>query len=144
MKKVDVNSKRNQLKTETTDIHFPIVGIGASAGGLEALEQFFENLPVESGMAYVIIQHLDPTHVSIMPDLLQRITPMKVLQATDSLLIKPNHVYIIPPNKNMSILNGALHLFKPVETRGLRLPIDYFFRSLANDRNEKSIGVILS
>jgi two-component system CheB/CheR fusion protein len=144
MKKVDVNSKRNQLKTETTDIHFPIVGIGASAGGLEALEQFFENLPVESGMAYVIIQHLDPTHVSIMPDLLQRITPMKVLQATDSLLIKPNHVYIIPPNKNMSILNGTLHLFKPVETRGLRLPIDYFFSSLANDRNEKSIGVILS
>jgi two-component system CheB/CheR fusion protein len=144
MKKVDVNSKRNQLKTETSEVHFPIVGIGASAGGLEALEQFFENLPVESGMAYVIIQHLDPDHASIMPDLLQRITPMKVLQVTDRLLIKPNQVYIIPPNKSMSILNGTLHLFKPIETRGLRLPIDYFFSSLAIDRNEKSIGIILS
>ena len=144
MKKVDVNSKRNQLKTETAEVHFPIVGIGASAGGLEALEQFFENLPVESGMAYVIIQHLDPDHASIMPDLLQRITPMKVLQVTDRLLIKPNQVYIIPPNKSMSILNGTLHLFKPIETRGLRLPIDYFFSSLANDRIEKSIGIILS
>ncbi|MFZ4582354.1 MAG: chemotaxis protein CheB, partial [Paludibacter sp.] len=138
------NSKRSQLKTESTEVHFPIVGIGASAGGLEALEQFFENLPVESGMAFVVIQHLDPDHASIMPDLLQRITPMKVLQVTDSLLIKPNQVYIIPPNKSMSILNGTLHLLKPIETRGLRLPIDYFFSSLAIDRNEKSIGIILS
>jgi two-component system CheB/CheR fusion protein len=123
---------------------FPIVGIGASAGGLEALEQFFSNVPKNSGMAFVVIQHLDPTHVGIMPELLQRITPMKVFQATDSLKTKPNCVYVIPPNKSMSILNGTLHLFEPVESRGLRLPIDIFFRSLADDRQGKSIGIVLS
>ncbi len=125
-------------------VDFPIVGIGASAGGLEALEQFFIHLPKDNGIGFVIIQHLDPTHVGIMPELLQRITPMKVLQATDQLKVKPNCVYVIPPNKSLSLLNGALHLVDPVETRGLRLPIDIFFRSLADDRQENSIGIILS
>ena len=105
---------------------YPIVGIGASAGGLEALEQFFENMPKDNGMAFVVIQHLDPNHVGIMPELLQRITTMKVIQASDRLKVKPNCVYVIPPNKSMSLLQGALHLFDPVETRGLRLPIDIF------------------
>jgi two-component system CheB/CheR fusion protein len=123
---------------------FPIVGIGASAGGLEALEQFFHNMPNNSGMAFVVIQHLDPNHVGIMPELLQRITLMKVAQATDSMKVKPNCVYVIPPNKSLSILNGTLQLFDPIETRGLRLPIDFFFRSLALDQQEKSIGIILS
>jgi len=125
-------------------IQFPIVGIGASAGGLEALEQFFGNMPKDSGMAFVVIQHLDPNHAGIMPELLQRITPMKVFQASDSLKVKPNCVYVIPPNKSLSILNGALNLFDPVESRGLRLPVDIFFRSLAIDMHEKSIGIILS
>ena len=125
-------------------IEFPIVGIGASAGGLEALEQFFQNMPKDNGMAFVVIQHLDPTHIGIMPELLQRTTTMKVFQATDRLKVKPNAVYVIPPNKSMSLLNGALHLFDPVELRGLRLPIDIFFRSLADDRHDKSIGIILS
>jgi two-component system CheB/CheR fusion protein len=138
------DSKRNNQKTEISETHFPIVGIGVSAGGLEALEQFFENMPKENGMAYVVIQHLDPDHESMMPELLQRSTPMKFLQATDRILVKPNQVYVIPPNKSMSILNGTLHLFEPIETRGLRLPIDYFFRSLAIDQKEKSIGIILS
>jgi two-component system CheB/CheR fusion protein len=129
-------------KSETSD--FPIVGIGASAGGLEALEQFFSNMAKDSGMAFVVIQHLDPNHVGIMPELLQRITLMKVIQATDHLRVKPNCVYVIPPNKSLSLLNGDLHLFDPVETRGLRLPVDIFFRSLALDRQEKSIGIILS
>jgi two-component system CheB/CheR fusion protein len=128
----------------SSSLNFPIVGIGASAGGLEALEQFFENMPNDNGMAFVVIQHLDPTHVGIMPELLQRITSMKVYSATDRLMVKTNCVYVIPPNKSMSLLNGALHLFDPVETRGLRLPIDIFFRSLADDRQEKSIGIILS
>ncbi len=123
---------------------FPVVGIGASAGGLEALEQFFGSMPKNSGMAFVVIQHLDPNHIGIMPELLQRITPMKVYQASDNLKVKPNCVYVIPPNKSMSILNDALHLFDPVESRGLRLPIDVFFRSLAADKQEKSIGIILS
>lgn len=85
---------------------FPIVAIGASAGGLEALEQFFENMPNDNGMAFVVIQHLDPTHVGIMPELLQRTTKMKVAQVTDHLKVQPNHVYVIPPNTSMSILKG--------------------------------------
>jgi two-component system CheB/CheR fusion protein len=108
-----------------------VVGIGASAGGLEALELFFSNMPADSGMAFVVIQHLDPNHAGIMPELLQRITRMKVFQASDRLTVMPNCVYVIPPNKSLSILNGALHLFEPVESRGLRLPVDFFFRSLA-------------
>ncbi|MBN1767032.1 MAG: PAS domain-containing protein [Prolixibacteraceae bacterium] len=123
---------------------FPIVGIGASAGGLEALEQFFGNMPTDNGMAFVVIQHLDPTHVGIMPELLQRTTKMKVVQASDRLKVQPNHVYVIPPNKSMSLLKGYLFLFEPVEMRGLRLPIDHFFRSLAEDQQEKSIGIVLS
>ena len=123
---------------------FPIVGIGASAGGLEALEQFFGNMPKNTGLAFVIIQHLDPDHIGIMPELLQRITQMKVVQATDQLNVKSNYVYVIPPNKSMSLLNGALHLFDPVVSRGLRLPIDIFFRSMADDKQDKSIGIILS
>lgn len=125
-------------------IGFPIAGIGASAGGLEALEQFFGNMPVNSGIGFVVIQHLDPNHTGIMPELLQRTTAMKVIQATDSLQVKPDHVYVIPPNKSMSVLNGHLFLFEPIELRGLRLPIDYFFRSLATDQQENSIGIILS
>ena len=126
------------------DTKFPIVGIGASAGGLEALEQFFSNMPKNTGMAFVVIQHLDPNHAGIMPELLQRITPMTVIQATDACKVKPNCVYVIPPNKSLSILKGSLHLFEPIESRGLRLPIDYFFRSLAEDKHSDSIGVVLS
>jgi two-component system, chemotaxis family, CheB/CheR fusion protein len=133
----------NKQKASTFS-KFPIVGIGASAGGLEALEQFFQNMPDNCGIAFVVIQHLDPNRPGIMPELLQRITTMKVIQATDRIKIKQNYVYVIPPNKNMALLNGALHLFDLVESHGLRLPIDYFFRSLANDQQEKSIGIILS
>ena len=142
--------KKDNSVSETSEqqisnaVGFPIAGIGASAGGLEALEQFFGNVPVNSGIAYVVIQHLDPNHVGIMPELLQRTTQMKVLQATDNLQVKPDHVYVIPPNKSMSVLNGHLYLFEPIELRGLRLPIDYFFRSLAADQHENGIGIILS
>lgn len=123
---------------------FPIVGIGASAGGLEALELFLANLPVDSGMAFVIVQHLDPTHKGILVELLQRGTGMQVFQVKDRMRVKANCLYVIPPNKDMSILHGVLHLFDPVARHGLRLPIDYFFRSLAEDRREHGIGVILS
>ena len=136
------NAKKPKSTNGTFD--FPIIGIGASAGGLDALEQFFENMPIDSGMAFVVIQHLDPDHAGIMPELLQRITSMKVFQASDRLAVKPNHVYVIPPNKSMSILSGSLFLFDPIEARGLRLPIDYFFKSLANDQKEKCAGIILS
>jgi two-component system CheB/CheR fusion protein len=123
---------------------FPIVGIGASAGGLEALEQFLRQVPQGSGIAFVIVQHLDPTHKGIMPELLQRVTGMEVFQVSDRMRVKPNCVYVIPPNKDMTILHGVLHLFEPSAPRGLRLPIDFFLRSLAEDRQEHSIGVILS
>ena len=142
LKSAELVKKKAPPKTDIQE--FSIVGIGASAGGLEALEQFFGNMPDNTGMAFVVIQHLDPTHAGIMPELLQRITPMKVLQASDRLKVKPNIVYVIPPNKSLSLLNGALHLFDPVQSRGLRLPVDIFFRSLADDKQERSIGIILS
>lgn len=129
---------------KTENSQFSIVGIGASAGGLEALELFFMNMPKDNGMAFVIIQHLDPNHFSLLPELLQRITPLKVYQVSDNLLVKQNCIYVIPPNKSISLLNGVLHSFDPVESSAQRLPVDAFFRSLANDRSNKSIGVILS
>ena len=122
----------------------PIVGIGASAGGLEALDQFLKHVPKGSGVAFVVIQHLDPTHKGILVELLQRATSMPVAQAKDRIKVEPDSVYVIPPNRDMSILHGVLHLLTPVAPRGLRLPIDFFFRSLADDRQERSIGVILS
>jgi two-component system CheB/CheR fusion protein len=123
---------------------FPIVGIGASAGGLEALEQFFGSVPENSGMAYVVVQHLDPTHKGMLPELLQRVSKMTVFQVKDRMVVRQNCVYVIPPNKTMSILNGILHLHKPVQERGQRLPIDFFLNSLANDREELGVGLILS
>jgi len=147
MKKVGKNDllpSKKELKPPVETRLFPIVGIGASAGGLEALEQFFSAMPANCGMAFVIIQHLDPNHADLMPELLQRNTSMKVSQATDGLKVKPDSVYVIPPNKSLSILHRTLHLFDPVGLHGLRLPVDIFFRSLAQDMREKSIGIILS
>ena len=143
LKPADSGNKRADSSPKAT-LPFPIVGIGASAGGLEALEQFLRHVPLESGMAFVIVQHLDPTHIGIMPEILQRATKMEVIQVGDRMKVKPNCVYVIPPNKDMSILHGVLHLFEPSAPRGLRLPIDFFLRSLADDRQELSIGVILS
>jgi len=140
--KSTVLSKERTSDSDTGQ--FPIVGIGASAGGLEALEQFLGNVPEKSGMAYVVVQHLDPTQKGMLPELLQRVSLMPVFQVKDRMAVKPNCVYVIPPNKSMSILNGVLHLFEPMEIRGLRLPIDFFLRSLADDRHERSIGLILS
>ena len=133
-----INSKKENSRS------FPIVGIGSSAGGLEALEIFLKNIPLKSGMAFVIVQHLDPTHKGIMVELLQRVTDLDVVQVTDCLRIEPDHVYLIPPNKDMSVLHGSLHLLDMVQPRGLRLPIDFFFRSMADDMQQRSIGVILS
>ncbi len=123
---------------------FPIVGLGASAGGLEALEQFLSRVPADSGMAFVVVQHLDPTRKGLMPELLQRATRMKVTQVKERTAVRPDCVYVIPPGSDMSLLHGVLHLFEPKESRGLRLPIDFFFRSLALDQQQHSIGVILS
>jgi chemotaxis methyl-accepting protein methylase len=123
---------------------FPIVAIGASAGGLEALEQFLGHVPADSGMACVVIQHLDPNHKGMMPELLQRATAMPVTQAKNRMKVKPGGVYVIPPNWDLSILHDTLYLLEPVAARGLRLPVDSFFRALAADRKDNAICVILS
>jgi two-component system, chemotaxis family, CheB/CheR fusion protein len=121
-----------------------VVGIGASAGGIDALKEFFSEMPNDSGLAFVVIQHLDPVHVSYMANLLTKCTEMKVVQAEDEMPTDANCVYTIPPGKFLLLKNGMLHLAEPVKNDGLRLPVDFFFRSLAQDQHEKAIGVILS
>ena len=121
-----------------------IVGMGGSAGGLEAFEQFFSHIPADTGAAFVLVPHLDPTHKGIMPEIIQRYTAMKVVQADDGMQIKPNSVYVIPPNADLSIQQGLLLLMKPSAPRGLRMSIDFFFRQLAADRKDQAIGIVLS
>jgi len=125
---------------------FPIVGIGASAGGLAAFEAFFSGMPADTdpGMAFVLVQHLAPDHKSILSELVKRYTRMQVLEVADGMAVKPNHAYIIPPNRDMAFLNGALQLLEPAAPRGQRLPIDFFFRSLAQDQHERAICIVLS
>jgi two-component system CheB/CheR fusion protein len=123
---------------------FAVVGIGASAGGMEALEQFFANMPSDSGMAFVIVQHLDPAKESILCELAKGYTRMKVFEVKEKIKIEQNCVYTISPNRDMTILHGTLSPIKPVDPRGLRRPIDFFFRSLAQDQKHKAIGIILS
>lgn len=130
--------------SRTSGKPFYIVAMGGSAGGLEAFEQFFSVMPPDSGLAFVIITHLDPDHKGIMPELIQRTTKMKVFQVTDGMKVRPNSVYIIPPKMDMSILHGTLHLLEQTVPRGVRMPIDFFFRHLADDQQERSIGIILS
>ncbi|HJW34844.1 MAG TPA: chemotaxis protein CheB [Holophagaceae bacterium] len=124
----------------------PIVGIGASAGGLGALEAFFSNMPPEGlpGMAFVVVQHLAPDHKSMLADLIRRFTNLAVVQAEDGMEVRPDSVYVIPPNCDLSIFQGHLQLVEPHAPRGMRLPIDVFFRSLAQDMRERAIGIVLS
>jgi len=125
---------------------FPIVGIGASAGGLAAFEAFFSGMPpdTEPGMTFVLVQHLAPDHKSILAELIQRYTRMQVFEVEDGMIVEPNCAYIIPPGYDMAFLNGALQLFEPFAPRGQRMPIDFFFRSLAQDQGERAIGIVLS
>ena len=125
---------------------FPIVGIGASAGGLAAIEAFFSGMPADSdpGMAFVLVQHLAPDHTSILTELVQRTTRMKVFEVQDGMVVHVNCAYIIPPNRDMAFLNGTLQLLEPSAPRGHRLPIDFLFRSLAQDQRERAIGIVLS
>ncbi|MCX7192057.1 MAG: PAS domain-containing protein [Proteobacteria bacterium] len=118
--------------------------MGASAGGLEAFEQFFRSMPPVSGIAFVLVSHLDPSHASILTEILQRSTAMPVVEVQDQMKVEPDHVYVIPPNRDMAIFHGVLQLFVPDQPRGQRLPIDAFLRSLAEDQGENAIGIILS
>lgn len=134
-----------RLDATPSDV-FPIVGIGASAGGLAAFEAFFSSMPSDAdpGMAFVLVQHLDPDHKSILTDLIRRYTRMQVFEVEDGMPVRPNCAYIIPPGRDMAFLNGALQLLEPVAPRGQRLPIDFFFRSLAQDQRDRAIGIVLS
>ena len=131
---------------EPSALRFPVVGIGASAGGLAAFEAFFSGMPADAdpGMAFVLVQHLAPDHKSILSDLIRRYTRMQVFEVEDGMVVRPNCAYIIPPNCDMAFLNGALQLLQPAAPRGQRLPIDFFFRSLAQDQHERAIGIVLS
>jgi two-component system CheB/CheR fusion protein len=125
---------------------FPIVGVGASAGGLGAFEDFFSAMPKDSdmGMAFVLVQHLSPDHKSMLSEIIKRYTRMEVYDVKDGMPAEINCVYIIPPNRDMVIMDGVLHLLEPAEPRGYRMPIDSFFRSLATDQEERAIGIVLS
>ena len=132
--------------SEQQSADFPIVGIGASAGGLAAFEAFFSTLPSDRdpGMAFVFVQHLARDHKSILSELVRRYTKMEVFDVEDGMVVKPNCAYIIPPNRDMALVNGTLRLTEPTLARGIRLPIDFFFRSLAQDQHDRAICIVLS
>lgn len=132
--------------TVTLDSEFPVVGLGASAGGLAAFESFFAGMPADSdpGMAFVLVQHQAPDHKSVLADIVRRFTRMPVFEVEDGTKLRPNCVYVIPPNADLTFGNGKLQLSESVAPRGRRLPIDSFFRSLAEDQQDRAIGVVLS
>ncbi|MFG0315022.1 MAG: chemotaxis protein CheB, partial [Phycisphaerales bacterium] len=121
-----------------------VVAVGASAGGLGAYRKLLSSVPPDTGLAFVLIQHLDPSHESLMADLLSKHTRMPVQQVDQTTVIEPNHVYVIPPSKFLRFKDGALHLEAPELERGQRMPIDFFFSSLAEDCGERAVGVVLS
>jgi two-component system CheB/CheR fusion protein len=123
---------------------FPVVGIGASAGGLEAFTELLGNLPREPGMAFLFVQHLEPHHKSQLPEILSRATPMPVQEATEGLEVKPDHLYLIPPKTNIALVGNRLTLSPRAAGRGINMPADHLFRSLASTQKERAIGVILS
>jgi len=126
------------------DGSFPIVGIGASAGGLAALGEFFSPAPPDVGAAFVVVSHQPPGHVNLLPDLLQKHTAMPVVEATDGIRLAPDHVYLSTPGRTLAVLQGVLHVMDHESDGRVVLPIDYFFRSLAEDQGDRAIGVILS
>ena len=130
--------------SEEDQVPTRIVGLGASAGGLQPLEQFLNHVPTPSGLAYVVVQHLDPTHKAMLAELLQRATPMPVREVTASMRVEPNAVYVISPNTELSVKGGFLRLAEPSEPRGMRLPVDVLFCSLAGDQGPRAVGVVLS
>jgi two-component system, chemotaxis family, CheB/CheR fusion protein len=131
-------------KNRSTDTGFHCVGIGASAGGLEAIEDFFSHMPENSGLAFIVIQHLSPDYKSLMVELLSKKTKIPVHRCTDGMEVKPNNIYMIPPKKNLTIFHGRLVLKEKDSARGVNLPIDIFLKSLAEDQVDRAIAVILS
>ncbi len=145
-KAADTKAADTEAQTKSVATDFPIVGIGASAGGLAAFEAFFSGMPqgVDPCMAFIVVQHLAPDHKSLLTELIRRRTRMEVSEVEDGVVVRPNCVYIIPPNRDMAFLNGTLQLLEPSAPRGHRLPIDFFFQSLARDQREHAICIVLS
>jgi hypothetical protein len=146
-KEQSIASSNTTMRVEEAMMHcFPIVGIGASAGGLAAFEAFFSGMPTFTapGMAFVLVQHLVPDHKSILSGLIQRYTRMHVSEVEDGMTVQRNCAYIIPPGCDMTFQAGTLRLFEPTTPRDQRLPIDYFFKSLARDQHKRAIGIVLS
>jgi two-component system CheB/CheR fusion protein len=137
-------TKAGQQSNNPSLAPFPIVGVGASAGGLEAFTEFLKNLPLDTGMGFVLIQHLDPAHTSALTQLLSKTTSLPVQEVTNGLPVEPNHVYVIAPNTNLAIAQGVLKCQPRGTGRGVYRSIDFFFESLAQDQHDCAIGVILS
>ncbi|NDG42253.1 MAG: PAS domain S-box protein, partial [Betaproteobacteria bacterium] len=140
------NGNAEATDSTATPTDFPVIGIGASAGGLAAIEAFFSGMPADADtdMAFVLVQHLAPDHKSLLSELVRRYTRMQVFEVEDGMVVQPNCTYIIPPNRDMAFINGRLQLLEPAAPRGQRLPVDFFFRSLAQDQRERAIGIVLS
>jgi two-component system CheB/CheR fusion protein len=144
---IDESNALNWQPTSfTSGGNFPVAGLGASAGGLAAFEAFFSGMPPDElpGMAFVLIQHLAPDHKSLLAELIRRCTRLPVFEVEDGMVVESNCVYVIPPSYDMAFLNGVLQLLEPTAPRGQRMPIDFFFRSLAQDQRERAIGIVLS
>ncbi len=137
------DSPAEESGTPTASLPFPVVGVGASAGGLEAFTRLLRALPADTGMALVLVQHLAPAHESVLDEILSRTTSMPVSEVMDECKVEPNHVYVIPPAQNMVIERGGLRLFRRKDP-GMHHPIDLFFRSLAQEQHERSVGIVLS
>ena len=140
----DSGAPRNNSFESNEGTTFPIVGIGASAGGLEAFKELLSHIPVNTGMAFVLIQHLDPKHESLSAEILGRATSMPVNEVVDGMRVEPNRVYVIPPNCNLGLRHRLLKIQPRTESRGQHLPLDFFFQTLAEEQKTQAIGVVLS
>ena len=138
------SKKGVEPSNSSEDKNVSVVSIGASAGGLEAFSELLKNLPIQTGMAFVFVQHLDPHHPSQLVQILSRETTLPIQEVTDGELLRPDRVYIIPPNREMTLENGALRLWPRSEIRSMHMPIDRFFTSVAEERGSSAIGVVLS
>ena len=137
-------AEREAFEAADSSKGIPVAGMGGSAGSLEPFKTFFKAMPADSGAAFVVIQHLAPARESLLPEILSQHTQMRVVQARDVLPVERNSVYVIPPNQYLEIREGVLHLIGPVKKTGVRMPIDFSFRSLAGDRQERAICILFS
>ncbi|HLA54424.1 MAG TPA: chemotaxis protein CheB, partial [Flavitalea sp.] len=143
MKTKAVKSNKDKVKILSSNL-FPVVGVGASAGGLDAFKQLLKAVPENSGMAYILVQHLDPAHDSILAEILQKVTRIPVQEITDNIQVEADHIYIIPSNKLLTATDGVLQLSARPPKSQRNLPIDVFFTSLAEVHQDHAIGVVLS